>query len=97
MLIEIQVSPRPLGSADRPYAHVDAAIAVIKASGLTHEVGALGTTVEGPPDQLWPLLRAVHEAAFAAGAEACSSAIKIAERHGDPDPTIASLTAAHRP
>ena len=66
MLAQIQVSPRPSGTDDDRYAYVDAAIAVIQRSGLTYEVGAMGTTIEGTPDQLWPLLRAVHEATTAA-------------------------------
>jgi Asp-tRNA(Asn)/Glu-tRNA(Gln) amidotransferase A subunit family amidase len=47
---------------------VEAAIAVIKASGLRHEVGALGTTLEGEADEVWATLRAAHEAMIAAGA-----------------------------
>ena len=55
MIAEIQCLPQPLGTSDDRYAHVDAAIAVIEASGVAYEVGALGTTLEGPPDQVWPL------------------------------------------
>ncbi|MGQ3053944.1 MAG: thiamine-binding protein [Roseateles sp.] len=36
-------------AADDRYKHVDAAMAVIQASGLRCEVHALGTVVEGPP------------------------------------------------
>ena len=44
LIAEIQVAPSPPGTADDPHAHVEAAIAVIAASGLPYEVGALGTT-----------------------------------------------------
>ena len=75
----------------------DAAIAVIEAAGLTYEVGALGTTVEGPPDAVWPLLRAVHEATLAAGADGCVTVVKVAEAGAaDDDPTIAGLTGGFR-
>jgi uncharacterized protein YqgV (UPF0045/DUF77 family) len=77
MLAEIQVIPRPAGTADDRYKHVDAAIAVIQASGLTYEVHGLGTVVEGPPEKIWPLLQAVHEATLEAGAERTLSIIKV--------------------
>lgn len=76
MIAEIQVLPKPAGTPSDPYCHVDAAIKVIQDSGLVYEVGALGTTVEGPPDAVRPLLRRVHEACGASGAE---SVIKIAQ------------------
>ena len=75
MLAQIQVSPRPSGTDDDRYAYVDAAIAVIQQSGLVYEVGAMGTTIQGTPDQLWPLLRAVHEATVLAGASATVTGI----------------------
>ena len=50
MIAEIQVAPSPAGTAEDPHAHVEAAIAVIQASGLRYEVGALGTTLEGDDD-----------------------------------------------
>jgi uncharacterized protein YqgV (UPF0045/DUF77 family) len=84
MIVEIQCLPTPAGTPDDPHAHVEAAIAVIAASGLTYEVGALGTTLEGEPDEVWPLLRRIHEACLAAGAEREISMVKIAESHGRP-------------
>ena len=68
VIAEIQVAPSPPGTADDPHAHVEAAIAVIQASGLRYEVGALGTTLEGEADAVWATLRAAHEAMLAAGA-----------------------------
>ena len=60
VIAEIQVAPSPPGTADDPHAHVEAAIAVIAASGLRYEVGALGTTLEGEADAVWATLRAAH-------------------------------------
>ena len=96
MLAQIQVSPRPSGTDDDRYAYVDAAIAVIQQSGLTYEVGAMGTTIEGTPDQLWPLLRQVHEATVAAGAQGVSSLIKVAQTSADDGPRIADLVGKFR-
>lgn len=96
MIMEIQVLPVPPGTDTSTYAHVDAAIAQIVASGLVYEVGPLGTSVEGPPDALWTLARVVHEATLDAGADTVVSVIKMADGRLEP-PTMAVLTAAHRP
>lgn len=97
MITEIQCLPRPSGTPDDQYAHVHAAIELIESSGLTYEVGALGTTIEGEPEELWPLLRRVHEACLAAGADSVISVIKIAENAStDGAPTISGLTQRYR-
>jgi uncharacterized protein YqgV (UPF0045/DUF77 family) len=92
MIAEIQVAPSPPGTPADPHAHVEAAIAVIKASGLRHEVGALGTTLEGEADEVWATLRAAHEAMIAAGATGGLSHIKVASVHR----TMDSLTRKFR-
>ncbi len=96
MIAEIQVAPRPGGTTAQPYAHVDAAIAVIRDSGLTYEVGAMGTTLQGQPDEVWAVLRAVHEATLAAGADAVTSHVKVGQGADDAGPTIADLVTKHR-
>lgn len=96
MIAEIQVLPRPAGTPEQPYAHVDAAIAAISASGLPYEVGAMGTTIEGPADAVWALLRQVHDAAVAAGAEGCLSVIKVSNAAGDTGPSVQDLVGKHR-
>jgi uncharacterized protein YqgV (UPF0045/DUF77 family) len=78
VIAEIQVAPSPAGTSENPHAHVEAAIAVIQASGLRYEVGALGTTLEGQADAVWATLRAAHEAMLAAGATGGLSHIKVA-------------------
>ncbi|RBY91194.1 thiamine-binding protein [Blastococcus sp. TF02A-30] len=92
MIAEIQVAPSPAGTADDPHAFVEAAVAVIQASGLRYEVGALGTTIEGEPDQVWATLRAAHEAMLAAGATSGLSHIKVASV----DRSMDSLTRKFR-
>jgi uncharacterized protein YqgV (UPF0045/DUF77 family) len=81
MIVEIQCLPTPAGTSDRRYAHVEAAIAHIQQSGVRYEVGALGTTLEGDPDQVWPLLRTVHEACLQSGADSVITVVKVAEAH----------------
>ena len=97
MIAEIQVLPRPAGTTENRYAHVDAAIAVIARSGLSYEVGAMGTTIEGAPDAVWALLRAVHQATLDAGADGCLSVIKVSGAADDAGPSVQDLVAKHRP
>lgn len=78
VIAEIQAAPSPPGTPDDPHAHVEAAVAVIQASGLRYEVGALGTTLEGGADEVWATLRAAHETMIAAGATGGLSHIKVA-------------------
>lgn len=97
MIVEIQCLPSPPGHADRRWAHVEAAIEVVRSSGLRCEVGPLGTSVEGEPDELWPLVRRVHEACLASGADGVVSVIKV-EQSRDPaeQPTISGLVRPYR-
>ena len=96
MIAEIQCLASPPGTAEDRYAHIEAAIAVIQGSGLRYEVGPLGTSVEGDPDEIWPLLRAVHEACLTAGATSIVSVVKVEQSAGPTPPTMESLTAKFR-
>lgn len=96
MILDIEVLPRPVGTPDQRYAHVEAAIAVIQRSGLRYEVHALGTTVEGDPNMIWELARRIHDATLAAGAESVVTVAKFQQSRGDDAPTMASLTAKFR-
>lgn len=96
MIAEIQVVPRPAGTADDRYKHVDAAIAVIQASGLKYEVHGMGTVVEGPPAKVWPLLQAVHQATLEAGAERTLSIIKVSSSAQAGGPSVDDLVRKFR-
>jgi len=96
MIAEIQVLPTPAGTEGDPYAYVDAAIAVIEASGLSYEVGPLGTSVEGPPDEVWALLRRVHDGCLHAGADRAVTVIKVAGAADDAGPGMGDLTGKFR-
>ena len=96
VIAEIQVVPRPAGTADDRYKHVDAAIAVIQASGLRYEVHALGRVVEGPPEKIWPLLQAVHQATLESGAERTLSIIKVSSSAQAGGPRVDDLVRKFR-
>lgn len=97
MIAEIQVIPRPAGTASDRYKHVDAAIAVIQASGLRYEVHGMGTVIEGPPDKVWPLLQAVHQATLESGSERTLSIIKVSGSAQAGGPTVEELVRKFRP
>jgi uncharacterized protein YqgV (UPF0045/DUF77 family) len=95
MIAEIQCLPSPSGTGDEPYRHVGAAITALDGTGLHHEVGALGTTLEGPDDEVWGALRAAHDAALAAGARSIVSVVKVYSTEGA-GPSMDDLVADHR-
>ncbi len=95
MIMQIHVLPDPVGTADDVYRNVDRAIAEITASGLTYEVGAMGTTVEGPPDAVWELARRVHDATRAADTRRVMTLIKMYESPGS-ETSMTALTEPFR-
>lgn len=97
MIVEIQCLPSPAGPTADPYRHIEAAIAVVEASGLKFEVGALGTTFEGDPEAVWMVARRAHEACLVAGAHSVVTVLKVYEAAPAlPSATIDSLTGKFR-
>ena len=77
MIAELQVLPTPAGTDENEFEHVEAAIAVIASSGLKHTVNALGTTIEGSPDEVWATARAAFDACLESGATKEMMILKI--------------------
>jgi len=79
-------------------AQVDAARAVelVGWSDRALLKSALGTTLEGSPDDVWAVLRAAHEATLAVGATVTITFIKLAEGVDDGGPTMDRLTRKFR-
>jgi uncharacterized protein YqgV (UPF0045/DUF77 family) len=98
VIVDIEVVPEPMGTAENAHAHIEAAIALAQRSGLHHEVNALGTTIEGAPDEVWPLLREMHESCLASGARQVITVLKLAQhRDSGSQPTMDELTRKFRP
>ncbi|WP_248491238.1 thiamine-binding protein [Tsukamurella sp. PLM1] len=55
------------GEGDVPR-HADRAVGVLRAAGLDHDFGPLGTSVEGDRDSVLDALRDALDAAFSSGA-----------------------------
>ena len=96
VIAEIHCAPNPPGNDQSQYAHIEAAIALAQQSGLTFEVGALGTTFEGTPDQVWQLLRRMHESTLESGAQSIITNIRIGQRNGDDVAVMDDLVAPFR-
>jgi uncharacterized protein (TIGR00106 family) len=83
---EIQVIPLGVGVSVR--AEVKRAHELLVASGLTVELHAFGTNVEGELDDILAAIRTVHETLHGEGVPRISTAVKIGTRT-DKDTTLA--------
>jgi uncharacterized protein (TIGR00106 family) len=78
----VNVAVQVLPLVEDVFPIVDRAIAVIRASGVKHEVCAMETVMEGPLDQLLDVAKAAHLACFEAGARKVVTVIKIGDQVG---------------
>jgi uncharacterized protein (TIGR00106 family) len=60
-------------------------VRLVKQSGLTHELTAMGTLVEGPIEEVFALTRRLHDACFDAGSGTSRviTSLRVDERRGD--------------
>ena len=85
-----QLSVYPIGEGTSLGRFVRRGVAVIEASGLSYEVGGMSTSVETPDlDTLFDLIKKVHAAHVAEGAQRVVIDLKIDDRR-DQKATIAS-------
>jgi uncharacterized protein (TIGR00106 family) len=84
------VTIAPLGTATPSLSSYVAGVErVLRESGLTHQLTAMGTIIEGDLDAILAVVRRMHEAPFAQGAVRVSTLIKIDDRR-DKEHTIAT-------
>ena len=76
----VNVAVQVLPLADDPFPLIDRAIAVIQESGVSYEVDAMETVMEGPLDRLLAIARAAHLACMEGGAEQAVTIVKIGDR-----------------
>ncbi len=79
MIAEITVLP--IGSGSHLTGPIARIVDLVRQSGLSHEVTALGTLVEGGDDAVWALLRQCHEVALQS-AERVVTDIRIDQTRG---------------
>lgn len=75
--LAIQCLPMVERPREEVWRMVDAAIGVIKASGLKYSVGPLETVVQGPIDELLEVAKRAHLAVREAGAGTVFTYIKL--------------------
>jgi uncharacterized protein (TIGR00106 family) len=80
MLAEISVFPLDKGGSGLSE-YVSQSIKIIRESGLDYEMHALGTLVEGPGDEVFTLIRKLHEN-MASQSDRVMMNIKIDDRKG---------------
>lgn len=91
------VSLSPLGVGISVSRYVAAAIAVLEAQDRVRwELDSMFTTLEGEPEDLLAVIRAMQEAVFAAGAERVGTVIKMDERRDREGVTIEDKVDAVR-
>lgn len=79
VVAEFSVTPLVSG-AIKPY--IDTAVGEIERAGLKHEVGAVGTTIEGDLDRVLDAIKHAHQAVLDLGAERVVTEIRIDEKKG---------------
>jgi uncharacterized protein (TIGR00106 family) len=84
--VSFEVLPGGLPDKAATYAAVDAAIAVVAASGLVYTVNPMETTIEGEYDTVMRVIKEAQEAVLRAGASRVFTLIKI-----DYDPSGSSI------
>jgi uncharacterized protein (TIGR00106 family) len=71
----------PLGTSTTSLSHYVVGVErVLRESGLTTQLTAMGTIIEGDLDAILPVLRRMHEEPFAEGAKRVSTLISIDDR-----------------
>ncbi len=79
------VSLSPLGAGTSVSTYVAAALRVLeRQERVRWETGAMFTTLEGEPEDLFRLVLEMQEAMFAAGAERVSTVLKLDDRRDRP-------------
>jgi uncharacterized protein (TIGR00106 family) len=92
----VHVSITPIGTGTPSVSrYVAGCHEVLRASGLEHELTAMGTIIQGDLDRILEVIRKMHETPFAAGAVRVSTQIKIDDRR-DREHTMAGKVRSVR-
>lgn len=77
----VEVSIVPLGIPETSLSsYVARAVKIVKESALHYELTAMGTIIHGDLDEIWTILRRMHESSFTVGAPRVLTQIKIDDR-----------------
>jgi len=85
----VEISVTPLGTGRVGVSNYIAdCLQIVRQSGVKHQLTPMGTILEGDLDEIFTLLRQMHESPFAAGAVRVSTLIKIDDRRDRKDHTM---------
>ncbi len=85
----VEISVTPLGTGTPGVSQfVAGCVRIIGASGLNYQLTPMGTIIEGDLDEIFQVIRKMHEAPFAAGAARVSTLIKIDDRRDRAEHTM---------
>jgi len=77
----VEISVAPLGTATPGVSsYVAACVEIVAASGLVYQLTPMGTVIEGDVDEIFVVLRKMHDVPFGKGAQRVSTLIKIDDR-----------------
>jgi len=77
----VQISCTPLGEGSGGISKfVAGCLTLVQQSGLKYQLTPMGTILEGELDDIFALVRKMHESPFNAGAQRVSTLIKIDDR-----------------
>jgi uncharacterized protein (TIGR00106 family) len=80
----------PLGTGSPSVSHYVAGVErILRGAGLTHQLTAMGTLIEGDVDEILAVVRRMHEHPFSQGALRVSTSLRIDDRRDKPDHSIA--------
>jgi len=79
--INLAIQVLPKSSTKGTYELVDVAIELIQRSGLKYRVCPFETVIEGQYDEVMKLVKDIHDAVYANGAEEMITNIKIQTRY----------------
>lgn len=91
----VQISVVPLGVPGTSLSdYVARAVKVLQESSLNYELTAMGTIISGDLDEIWDVLKRMHESCFDLDAPRVLTQIKIDDRRdkaGSPEQKIRSV------
>ena len=89
-----EVSIVPLGTGSPSVSgYVAACLKVLDESGLTYELHGMGTIIEGDLQELFEVIREMHEVPFTEGAQRVVTSIKLDDRR-DKESTFRNKVAS---
>jgi uncharacterized protein (TIGR00106 family) len=86
-----EVTITPLGTGTAGVSNfVAGCLQILKASGLKYQLTPMGTIIEGDLDEVFGIIRKMHESPFAAGAVRVVTLLRIDDRRDKKEHNMAS-------